>query len=241
MTLRAGSRRGGRWHRARRHQGRGRVLCRSRYNGCHKRAHSGSWRKTGLLTTGGFRDLLEIGRQKRPDLYDLRADKPELLVERHLRFGIEERVLATGTVETPLDETALREAVRALKADGVKAVAVNFLYSFMHAEHEKIAARILEDEFPEAFHSLSHRIAPEFREFERLSTTVVNAYLGPVMQGYVKSLSGKLTDLGITVAPPSSPSRMAALSALILLPKCRYARFCPVPRPVLSLPVRLVA
>ncbi len=162
--------------------------------------------KTGLLTTGGFRDLLEIGRQKRPDLYDLQADKPELLVERHLRFGIEERVLATGTVETPLDETALREAVRALKADGVKAVAVNFLYSFMHAEHEKIAARILEDEFPEAFHSLSHRIAPEFREFERLSTTVVNAYLGPVMQGYVKALSGKLTDLGITVAPQLTQS-----------------------------------
>ncbi|MDQ1182971.1 hydantoinase/oxoprolinase family protein [Agrobacterium larrymoorei] len=168
--------------------------------------------KTGLLTTGGFRDLLEIGRQKRPDLYDLQADKPELLVERHLRFGITERVLADGTVETPLDEAGLREAVRALKAAGVKAVAINFLYSFSHAEHEEIAARILKEEFPEAFHSFSHRIAPEFREFERLSTTVVNAYLGPVMQGYVKALSGKLSDLGIVVAPQLTQSNGGVIS-----------------------------
>jgi N-methylhydantoinase A len=168
--------------------------------------------KTGLLTTNGFRDLLEIGRQKRPDLYDLQADKPERLVERHLRFGVPERVQADGAVETPLDEEALRAAIRKLKDAGVQSVAVSFLYSFMHAEHEKIAARILAEEFPEAFHSLSHHIAPEFREYERLSTTVVNAYLGPVMQRYVKALSGKLADLGIQVAPQLTQSNGGVIS-----------------------------
>lgn len=162
--------------------------------------------RTGLITTGGFRDLLEIGRQKRPDLYDLQAEKPEVLVERNMRLGVSERVLADGTVETALDEDALRAAVRELKAGGVRSVAVSFLYSFMHPDHEKAAARILAEEFPEAFHSLSHRVAPEFREFERLSTTVVNAYLGPVMQGYVQALDKKLKDLGITVAPQLTQS-----------------------------------
>jgi len=162
--------------------------------------------RTGLITTVGFRDLLEIGRQKRPDLYDLQADKPEILVERHLRFGIPERVRIDGQIETPLDEAAVREAVRALKAAGVKAVAVSFLYAFMSPQHEARVAEILEEEFPEAFHSLSHRVAPEFREFERLSTTVVNAYLGPVMRGYVTALAGKLAALGIETAPQLTQS-----------------------------------
>lgn len=162
--------------------------------------------RTGLITTVGFRDLLEIGRQKRPDLYDLQADKPEILVERHLRFGIPERVRIDGQIETPLDEAGVREAVRALKTAGVKAVAVSFLYAFMSPQHEARVAEILEEEFPEAFHSLSHRVAPEFREFERLSTTVVNAYLGPVMRGYVTALAGKLAALGIETAPQLTQS-----------------------------------
>ena len=155
----------------------------------------------GLITTDGFRDLLELGRQKRPDLYDTQADKPELLVRRQLRREIAERVRHDGTVEIVLDELALRDAVRRLRAAKVKAVAVCFLYGFIHTAHEAMARRVLEEEFPEAFLSISHEVAPEFREYERLSTTVVNAYLGPVMHGYIGRLAARLAELGVRATP----------------------------------------
>ena len=157
--------------------------------------------KTGLITTDGFRDLLEIGRQKRPDLYDLQIDKPEILVTRDLRLEVPERVHHDGTVEIPLDEAAVRAAVRRLKAEGVKAVAVCFLYGFVRSAHEEAAMRIVAEEFPEAFACASHEVAPEFREYERLSTAVVNAYLGPVMQGYIKRLGERVRALGVTATP----------------------------------------
>ncbi len=157
--------------------------------------------KTGLITTDGFRDLLEIGRQKRPDLYDLQADKPEVLVARDVRLEVPERIRHDGTVETPLDEQAVRAAVRVLKAAGVEAIAVCFLYGFVGTAHEKTVMRIVAEEFPAAFACASHAVAPEFREYERLSTTVVNAYLGPVMQGYIRRLAGRLAQLGLAVPP----------------------------------------
>ncbi|HEV2301690.1 MAG TPA: hydantoinase/oxoprolinase family protein [Stellaceae bacterium] len=156
---------------------------------------------TGLVTTEGFRDLLEIGRQKRPDLYDPQADKPPVLVPRSLRREVPERLRHDGSVETPLDEAAVRAAARALREAGVAAVAICFLYSFLTSRHEEIAKRIIEEEFPEAFVSASHEVAPEFREFERLSTTVVNAYLGPVMRGYLAGVASRLEGLGVPVAP----------------------------------------
>lgn len=157
--------------------------------------------KTGLITTDGFRDLLEIGRQRRPDLYDLQVDKPPLLVARDLRFEVPERVHHDGTVETVLDEQSLREAVRALREAGVEAVAVCFLYSFVRRDHEETARRIIAEEFPEAFSCVSHEVAPEFREFERMSTAVVNAYLGPVMRRYINRLAERLVGLGLEAAP----------------------------------------
>src|SRR6516165_10433642 len=153
---------------------------------------------TGLLTTKGFRDLLEIGRQKRPDLYDLFADKPLTLVPRNLRLELPERVRHTGEVETPLDLRAVKEAARKLRAADAGAVAICFLYSFVRPEHEQAAKRIVEEELPGVFVCASHEIAPEFREFERLSTTVVNAYLGPVMRGYISKLAPRLDALGMT-------------------------------------------
>jgi N-methylhydantoinase A len=161
---------------------------------------------TGLVTTEGFRDLLEIGRQKRPDLYDLFADKPVTLVPRDLRIEVTERVRHTGEIETPLDEAAVRAAARKLRAAGVGAVAVTFLYSFVRPEHEAAAKRILEAELPEAFICASHEIAPEFREFERLSTAVVNAYLGPVMKSYIDRLALRLAALGMTATPHMTQS-----------------------------------
>lgn len=157
--------------------------------------------KTGLITTEGFRDLIEIGRQKRPDLYDLQADKAPPLVTRDLRFGVAERVRHDGSVETPLDEDAVRKAAQTLKAEGVKAVAIGFLYGFVRPEHEEAAKRIVTEEFPEAFICASHEVAPEFREYERISTTVVNAYLGPVMQGYIRRLADRLKELGLKAVP----------------------------------------
>jgi len=161
---------------------------------------------TGLVTTEGFRDLLEIGRQKRPDLYDFFVDKPVTLVPRDLRIEVPERVRHTGAVETPLDEAAVRAAARKLRAAGVGAVAIAFLYSFVRPEHEAAAKRILLEELPDAFVCASHEIAPEFREFERLSTAVVNAYLGPVMKGYIERLAPRLSDLGMTATPHMTQS-----------------------------------
>jgi N-methylhydantoinase A len=168
--------------------------------------------RTGLITTDGFRDLLEIGRQKRPDLYDIHLEKPPVLVSRDLRLQVPERLRHDGTVEVPLDEAAVRAAVRFLRQEGVEAVAVCFLYGFVSTAHETIAARILAEEFPAAFASVSHTVAPEFREFERLSTTVVNACLGPVVQAYIRRLGERLADLGLTAAPHLTQSNGGVIS-----------------------------
>ncbi len=156
---------------------------------------------TGLITSDGFRDLLEIGRQKRPDLYDLQADKPPVLVARALRREVPERLRHDGHIETALDETAVRGAARVLREAGARAVAICFLYSFLDPAHETAARRIVAEEFPEAFICASHEVAPEFREYERLSTTVVNAALGPVMAFYIRSVAERLTALGIAATP----------------------------------------
>jgi len=162
---------------------------------------TGAGAKVGLITTDGFRDLLEIGRQKRPDLYDIFADKPLTLVPRALRFEVPERVSHTGEIITPLDEEEVRTAARAMAAQGVKSVAVCFLYAFVNPAHEKAARRIVAEELPDVFICASHEIAPEFREFERLSTTTVNAYLGPIMHGYISRLTPRFTDMGLSVPP----------------------------------------
>ena len=157
--------------------------------------------RTGLITTDGFRDLLEIGRQKRPELYDLQAEKPETLVSRDLRLQVAERLRPDGSVEIALDEAALRQAARQLREAGVRAVAISFLYGFVRSEHEARAREIVLEELPDAFVCTGHEVAPEFREYERMSTAVVNAYLGPVMQGYIRRLAARLDGLGVTATP----------------------------------------
>lgn len=152
---------------------------------------------TGLITTEGFRDLLEIGRQRRPHLYDLQCDKPPLLVSRGLRKEVPERLRHDGRVERPLDEVAVRRAARELRTAGVEAVAIMFLYSYLDSRHEARVREIVAEEFPEAFITTSHDVAPEFREFERLTTVVVNAYLGPVMARYIDRLGPRLDAAGL--------------------------------------------
>ncbi|HBY93596.1 MAG TPA: hypothetical protein DEP84_06440, partial [Chloroflexi bacterium] len=152
--------------------------------------------KTGLITTAGFRDVLEIARVERPDegLYDFNVDIPEPLVPRYLRIGVKERIGSQGEVVTPLDEEDARRAVRFLKSQGVQTIAVCTLFSFLNPSHEQRIKAICQEEFPEAFVSLSSQVAPEFREFERTSTTVLNAYLQPIVQRYIETLDRMLRE-----------------------------------------------
>lgn len=167
---------------------------------------------TGLITTAGFRDLLELGRQRRPDLYDLQADKPEPLVRRDKRLEVHERVHYDGRIGQALDPAEVRAAVRRLRESGVRAVAICFLYSYLYPEHEAIVKRIVTEEFPEAYVSTSHEILPEFREYERLSTVVINAYLGPVMGAYLARLRPHLAELGVRVHPHITQSNGGIIS-----------------------------
>jgi N-methylhydantoinase A len=168
--------------------------------------------ETGLITTRGFRDLLELGRQRRPKLYDLQCDKPEPLVRRSRRLEVTERVTYDGAVERPLDEDEVRSAVRELGRAGVGAVAVCFLYSYVRPEHEQLVQRILREELPDVFVSASHDVMPEFREYERLTTTVVNAYLGPIVSRYLACLEPELAGAGVTVSPHITQSNGGVIS-----------------------------
>lgn len=154
--------------------------------------------RTGLITTRGFRDVLEIGRQTRPHLYDYDVVRPVPLVPRELRIEVDERVMSDGTVRVPLNEAQVEEAARSLAAAGVEAVVICFLHSYRRAEHERRAREIVQRVLPSAYISLSSDVLPEFREFERMSTTVLNAYMGPRMGSYLERLLGRVRDLGIS-------------------------------------------
>jgi N-methylhydantoinase A len=152
--------------------------------------------KTGLVVTRGTRDVYIIGRGNRPEAYNLLFHKHRPLVPRHLTREVDERVLASGDVHAPLKRSSIKEACEALATEGVEAVAVCFLHSYVNPEHERIAGEAIRRALPDAYLSLSHEILREYREFERMSTTVVNAYIGPKVGGYVKSLNSSLGDIG---------------------------------------------
>ena len=153
--------------------------------------------KTGLITTAGFRDALEIGREGRYDIYDLFLKLPEPLVERRLRLEVRERLYARGDVMVPLDEEDVVEACDALREARVQAVAIVFLHAYVNPDHERRAAEIVRRELPEVAISVSHRVAAELREFERASTTVANAYVQPLVEKYLSRLARGLKALGI--------------------------------------------
>ncbi len=147
-----------------------------------------------LITTEGFRDLLEIGRQVRPHMYDLQEDHPQPLVPREWRIEVAERVMADGSVRQDLSAAALARAVSAAKATGADSVAVCLLFSFVNPEHERRLGAALAEALPERYVSLSSDVQPEFREYERLSTTVLNAYLQPVMARYIGDLERQVRE-----------------------------------------------
>jgi N-methylhydantoinase A len=141
--------------------------------------------RTGLVTTEGFRDVLEIGRGNFLRMYDVLYRRPTPLVPRGRRLEVPERLGARGEALVPLDETAVRAAARRLREEGVEAVAVVFLFSYRNAAHEQRAAEILAEELPGVAISVSHRLTQEWREYERTSTTVVNAYVQPIVDRYL--------------------------------------------------------
>jgi len=152
--------------------------------------------RTALVTTEGFRDVLEIGRQNRPALYDLTRDRPPALVPRELRFTVRERMGPDGVL-VPLDRASLRAAVDACRDAGVEAVAVCLLFGFLHPEHERRVGAALREALPDVHVSLSCEVLPELREYERCSTTVCDGYLTPRLAAYLRSLAGEVEALGL--------------------------------------------
>lgn len=156
----------------------------------------GKGAKVGLLTTEGFEDVLEIRRVARPKeaAFDFEVDNPPPLVPRYLRKGVKERINGKGGIVTPLDEESLRTAIDVFKKEQVEAIVISFLFSFLNPIHELKAAELCRSLYPEALVSISSEICPEFREYERTCTTVMNGYLGPVIKKYLDNLMNRLSE-----------------------------------------------
>ena len=152
--------------------------------------------RVGLLTTEGHRDVIEMREGLKDDRYNLRMPPPEQLVPRPLRLGVRERTRADGRIETPLDPASLESAIAALKSAEVEAIAVCYLHAWRDPAHEKATAAALARALPGAYVSLSSAVLPQIKEFERVSTTVVNAYVGPVLSRYLAQLESRLTEAG---------------------------------------------
>jgi N-methylhydantoinase A len=169
--------------------------------------------RTGLITTKGFRDVYEIGRGNRPEGYNLFFKRPAPLVPRDLRLEVDERLYASGEILRPLDEASATETIAALKAAGVESVAVCLLHAYANAAHERRLGELLREQFPQAYVSLSHEILREFREYERTSTTALNAYVGPLVRRYLVSLEKHLAAAGFSGAFRVMQSNGGVMSA----------------------------
>ena len=148
--------------------------------------------KTALLITEGFRDIYEIGRINRPDSYNLFFQKHDPLVERALRFEVHERMYAEGEVHKPLDEDHVRATCKKMRDEGIEAVAILLLHCYANPAHELRVREIVEEELPGVFVSTSHELSQEYREFERCSTVVANAYIGPRVKGYIGGINERI-------------------------------------------------
>ena len=169
--------------------------------------------RTGLVTTKGFRDVIEVGRQLRPHLYDYSQIKPEALVPRRRRHEVIERLTFDGTVKKAFCDESARKVAARLSNAGVDAVAVCFLHSYRAPQHEQRMRAILEAELPMAYISLSSDVLPEFREYERMSTTVLNAYLGPAMAVYLGAFFEAVKALAPQIEPYTIHSNGGLMTA----------------------------
>lgn len=158
----------------------------------------GNLAKTAFITTEGFRDLLEIQTGIRPVLYDLQFEKIKPLVPRHLSFGVPERLDFRGNVLVPLDEEAVERVAERLAIEGIESIAVCLLHSYINPEHEQRIGEILQNELPSTLFSLSSDVAPEFREYFRASTTVINAAIRPVVSRYLENIQSRVRGSGVS-------------------------------------------
>ena len=152
--------------------------------------HKGA--STALITTKGFKDVIQIGRQARPELYDLRARKPKPLVSRDMRQEVSERIQFDGQIRETVDKEEVQQIIEKIKNEKIESIAVCLLNAYMNSAHEKQIKKVIEKEFPEAYISLSSEILPEQKEYERSSTTIINSYLMPKMHNYLYNLSTEL-------------------------------------------------
>jgi len=158
---------------------------------------TGEGAKIGLITTRGFRDVLEIARLRMPQLYDMDWDKPRPLVPRRRRFEVDERIGSNGEVVRSLDEASVLAAIKKMRVAEVDAVAICLLHSYANPSHEQAVADLIRRKAPDLSISVSHQVLPELREFERTSTTVVNAFVKPTVDRYLGRLESKLKHMGI--------------------------------------------
>ena len=181
--------------------------------------------RVGLLSTEGHRDILEMREGLKPERYNMRLPREEPLVPRHLRFGVRERIRPDGRIETPLDPASLGKAIRGLRRAAVESVAVCYLHSYRDDRHERTTREAIEDELPGVYVSLSSEVLPRIKEYERTSTTVVNAYVGPLIDRYLDRLAERLAGAGYAgpilvmqshggVAPIEETIRVAAGTVL---------------------------
>lgn len=168
--------------------------------------------KTALVTTKGFKDLLEIGRQTRPSIYNIFEDKPETLVARSMCLEVMERTNSKGEILKEVDPEEVKKLLIQLKEAGVESLAVCFLFSFFNEKNEKVIEECIKEVWPEVYYSLSSDVLPEFREFERMSTTVINSYLGPKMEMYIDALKDRIKSIGIKADPYITQSNGGVMS-----------------------------
>jgi N-methylhydantoinase A len=172
----------------------------------------GKWARTGLITTAGFRDVLELARQRRPHYFNLDIPKPMPPAPRDCRLEVNERVAYDGSVVTPLAEDDVRRAVATLQAKQVQAVAICFMHAYANADHEERARELVKSLWPEIYLCTSNAVLGEFREFERFSTATVNASLMPIMDAYMQRFERGVADLGIRCVPRVMQSNGGAVS-----------------------------
>lgn len=168
--------------------------------------------RLAMFTTENFCDVLELARLKMPDPYHLLSSRPEPLVTRDLVFGVAERMLSDGTVDSPLDQDSLRAAVTAAKARSAEGVVISFLHSYRNPAHEQEAKRLIAEMAPELHVFTSHEVRPIIREYERSSTAVIHGYVQPRVSQYLGALQAALTDIGVTPEPMITKSNGGVMS-----------------------------
>lgn len=153
--------------------------------------------KTALITTEGFRDVIEMRTESRFEQYDLNLNLPDPLLPRYMRYTVPGRVDATGAVLKPLSRADIEPVVDQIKAAGYDSVAVGLIHSYLNDSHEKLVRDVLAEKLPDVMVSLSSEVSPQMREYERFNTVVANAYIKPLMKSYLGRLEGRLQDEGV--------------------------------------------